>query len=302
MISGKSTLPGLLRLTRHPARPKSFLVQCECLGKSVTAILDTGATCSVISSAHVPAEAIQPGFATPIKVANGNVLLCDERTEVTVVLGNLQLRQKCFVIPTDAFALILGMDFVRRYVQGILLEPDRLVVSGQEFPLNIGSEEVFRVFKTESYQLLPKLKEQAIRELSISPSELNPSLPGPALTVSSGGETIVSSCNVDLFASAKNRNETRFCSAQNSAWQYNWKEFGLSWANPPYSKIHMLLTKVALEETDLVLLTPVWGRSKIDQPWTSLLEKLAVRSVPLDRKSTRLNSSHSQQSRMPSSA
>ena len=277
-------MPLLLKLTDHPDKPEAFLVPCSCAEAKLTAILDTGATCSVVSDSFVPAKDVVKSFATPIKVASGQVIFCDGRAEVVVELGNLRLTQKCYVMKTDAFKLVLGMDFIRKQVDGILLNPDRLIVNRQEFPLEIATEyqkTVFRTFRTESYQLIPKLKDRAILELAVTSEELNSSLEQPPYTLSPESVPIVSNCNVDLFASAKNRNENKFLCAENSAWQYHWGELGLCWANPPFSKIFWLLTKVALEEADVILVTPQWGRSQMDRGWTELLDKLTVRSVPL---------------------
>ena len=283
----KPDLEVLFRVTRHPSA-KGFLIPCSLSGgEKLTALLDTGATCSVISSYVVPRNSIVPGGAIPIVVANGEIKICSGLVNVVVEVGTKTITRKCFVMETDAFELVLGMDFVREECGGILLNPDRLIINGEAIPVTPqGASFVshnFRMFKTEAYQLLPSLKSDSIRELAILPSELNPTC-SPPLTpnpVAWGESFIVSSCEVDLFASLKNRNEKLFCCVQNSAWSYDWKQLGLTWANPPFSQIHQVLTKVALEETDMVLLTPDWGRSKMDQKWCTLLAKLTVRQVTL---------------------
>ena len=46
----------------------------------------------------------------------------------------------------------------------------------------------------------------------------------------------------------------------------------MPWCNPPFSRIACVLTKVAIEKCDMVLLTPEWETS-----WTSLLDRLTVK-------------------------
>ena len=275
-----------LRITNHPAKPGGFYLPCSVQGKFVRALLDTGATCSVVSSDIVPPEHIYRDEAVPIKVASGEVVFCVGRADVVVGLGTQKVTRRCFVMDTDAFKLVLGMDFIRAEVNGILLNPDRLIVGGETFPMTLCAEYeslFFRMFKTESYQLKPQYKDAAILELSITPSELGPECkpvlsPNPDLQ---GDPFIVSKCEVDLFASVKNKNEALFCSTQNSAWGYDWKSLGLTWANPPFSKMEQVLTKVAMEKCDMILVTPIWSGSSEDQEWNTLLSKLTVRQVPL---------------------
>lgn len=150
------------------------------------------------------------------------------------------------------------------------------------------------------YQLLPCVRSNAILALSIRPCELDLSVCAPPRIVATdvhtlfckckgheitstvtltGSTELVSGCEVDMFASLKNRNEEMFCSIENSAWNYSFKRLGLGWANPPFGCIRKLLTKVALEEADMIVLTPDWP----DKNWSGLLESLTVRRVSLPR-------------------
>ena len=251
------------------------------------ALIDTGATCSVVAARAVPPNAVIQEVSTAIKVASGEVVVCTGRVPITVELGTHKITQQCFVMQTEAFSLVLGMDFVRKHVEGILLNPDRIIVKGQEFPMTPFSEyqqSNFRMFRTESYQLIPSLKYQAIVSLGITQSELDPAVVAPALTTNpdlQGERLVVSGCNVDLFASLKNRNERLFCCTSNSAWVYDWKNLGLVWANPPFSKMLQTLTKVALEEADMILVAPLWEHRKSAAKWSELLKRLTVRQVLL---------------------
>ena len=144
------------------------------MGKPLQALIDTGATCSVVSAQAVPPGVDTEEVSTAIKVASGEVVACTGRVPITVELGTHKITQKCFVMDTKAFSLVLGMDFVRKHVQGILLHPDRLIVGGEEFSMSLHPEyqqSNFRMFRTESYQLIPGLKSQAIVSLNVSAQE-----------------------------------------------------------------------------------------------------------------------------------
>ena len=279
--------PVLLKITEHPTKPGAFKLPCRCSGKPLQALIDTGATCSVVSAQAVPPGVETEEVSTAIKVASGEVVACTGRVPITVELGTHRIIQKCFVMDTKAFSLVLGMDFVRKHVQGILLHPDRLIVGGEEFLMSPHPEyqqSNFRMFRTESYQLIPALKTQAIVSLNVSPQELGPSELVPPITTNPdlhGEKVIISSCNVDLFASLKNRNERMFCCTSNSAWVYDWRSLGLTWANPPFSKMMQTLTKIALEEADMILLAPLWEHKKSAEKWSELLKRLTVRQVLL---------------------
>jgi len=51
------------------------------------------------------------------------------------------------------------------------------------------------------------------------------------------------------------------------------------WANPPFSKLARVLTKVALEKVKMVIITPDWGNSGQNAYWRRLLDRLTVRRL-----------------------
>ena len=55
----------------------------------------------------------------------------------------------------------------------------------------------------------------------------------------------------------------------------------LLWANPPFSKLSRVDTKIALDKCKMVLLTPDWGFSAPNGHWRSILDQLTVKRVPL---------------------
>ena len=51
-----------------------------------------------------------------------------------------------------------------------------------------------------------------------------------------------------------------YCSrCLNSAYLFSWKSMGLCYANPPFSQLAKVLTKIALEAARVVLCTLDWG-------------------------------------------
>ena len=135
-------------------------------------------------------------------------------------------------------------------VNGILLKPARLVVDNEMIPLREeqhGGRSVntlFRIFRTEAFQLIPDKRTRAMKDLGINPEKVK----------------------VDLFASPQNAQESLYCDVKNSAWRYDWNQLcesddELLWANPPFTKLDRVVTKAALEKAKIkmIIVTPDWG-------------------------------------------
>ena len=84
-------LPVLLKITDHPDKPGAFKLPCSCSGKSLSALIDTGATCSVVAAKVVPPMAEIQEVSTAITVASGEVVVCTGRVPITVELGRIEL-------------------------------------------------------------------------------------------------------------------------------------------------------------------------------------------------------------------
>jgi hypothetical protein len=94
-------------------------------------------------------------------------------------------------------------------------------------------------------------------------------------------------CGVDLFSTRKNRQENRFVTKQANAWSFDWHlldiQAGPLWANPPFSKLEKVLTKVVLDKCRLVLCHPTWmGRG--NERWSTLLDRLTIKRVTVKPK------------------
>ena len=201
-------------------------------------------------------------------MGNGQIVYSQGSTELQVQLGRHNLTQRVMVLDTTAFECVLGMDFMNHpLVNGILLKPARLVVDNEMIPLREENHTgrlvntLFRIYKTEAFQLIPDVRKRALQELGIN------------------AENVV----VDVFASEWNSHENLFCDKKNSAWRYDWNllresDDQLLWANPPFSKLEKVLTKVALEKTKMIIVTPDWGSSGGGSSglWRRLLDRLTV--------------------------
>ena len=113
---------------------------------------------------------------------------------------------------------------------------------------------VFRIFRTESYSLSSPLRDQVLQGLHV---------PKAFVTI-------------DLFANHVNKQESLYMTRENSAFRYNWsllrsQENQLLWANPPFSQLSKVVTKLCLEPTKMVLVHPDW----CDDYWAPLLKSIS---------------------------
>ena len=64
----------------------------------------------------------------------------------------------------------------------------------------------------------------------------------------------------ELFASKEQHMLQLYCSRYlNNAYRFYWKSMGLCYANPPFSQLAKVLTKIAPEGARVALCTPNWG-------------------------------------------
>ena len=67
----------------------------------------------------------------------------------------------------------------------------------------------------------------------------------------------------------------------NNAFRFFLKVMGLAYANPPFSLLAKVLTKIAYEGGRVVLCTPDWGCSGKHTYWRQLLDRMTVGRVQL---------------------
>ena len=66
-----------------------------------------------------------------------------------------------------------------------------------------------------------------------------------------------------------------------NAFSFFWKAMGLAYANPPFSLLAKVLTKIAYEGGRVVMCTPYWGCSGEHAYWRQLLDRMTVGRVQL---------------------
>ena len=115
-------------------------------------------------------------------------------------------------------------------------------------------------YRTENYQLARHVLEDGLAALQVSVDEIQ----------------------VELFASQQEHIMQLSCLKHlNNAFRFFWKAMGLAYANPPFSLLAKLLTKIAYEGGRGVMCTPDWGCSGEHAYWRRLLDRTIVGRVQL---------------------
>ena len=87
---------------------------------------------------------------------------------------------------------------------------------------------------------------------------------------------------MELFASQQQHIRQLYCSKHlNNAFHFFWKAMGLAYANPPFSLLAKVLTKITYEGGSVVMCTPDWGCSGEDAYWRHMLDRMTVGEVQL---------------------
>ena len=182
--------------------------------------------------------------------------------------GDEKVTQHCNVLDTDAFDIVIGTDFLRRNPQvrplslqlpyalhcnlgsGLFSVP--LELSGRK---ESGLRHVGRSYRTGNYQLVRPVLENGLAALHVDLSEVQ----------------------VELVASKEQHMMQLYCSRYlNNAYHFYWKSMGLCYANPPFSQLAKVLTKIVLEGARVVLCTPDWGATGEHACWRRLLDCMTV--------------------------
>ena len=194
--------------------------------------------------------------------------------DVTICLGAETVTQQRSVLDTDAFDIIIGTDFLRRNPQVEILSLQRPYSPHCDFgsglfpvPLELSGrrESGLRYtaktnYRTENYQLARHVLENGLAALQVTLDEFQ----------------------VELFASQQQHIMQLYCSKHlNNAFRLFWKEMGLAYANPPFSLLGKVLTKIAYEGGRVVMCTPDWGCSGEHAYWRPMLDRMTVGRVQL---------------------
>ena len=234
------------------------------------AVLDTGATLSIVARRLL--KTFKKTTTVAIRVGDGRTIHSLGWVHVTICLGDETVTQHCKVLDTDAFDIIT--DFLRRNPVVKMLSLQRPYsmhcdlgsgVFCVPFGLSGGKESVLRYaaktnYRTESYQLACHVLENGLAALQVSLDEMQ----------------------VILFASQPQHIMQLYCSKHlNNAFRFFWKAMGLAYANPPFSLLAKVLTKIAYEGGRVVMCTPDWGCSGEHAYWRRMLNRMTVGRLQL---------------------
>ena len=192
-----------------------------------------------------------------IRVGDGRTIHSLGGVDVTVCLGPEEVTQHCKVLDTDAFdPLVKLLSLQRPYtlhcnsgsgLYSVPLELPGLKESGLRY--------VNRSYRTENYQLVRPVLEKGLAALQLDLNEIQ----------------------VELFASKEQHLMQLYCSWYlNNAYRFYWGSMGLCYANPPFSQLAKVITKIALEGARMVLCTPDWGTTGEHTYWRRLLDRMTV--------------------------
>ena len=201
-----------------------------------------------------------------IRVGDRRTIHSPGQVDVTVCLGDEQVTQHCKVLDTDAFDIVIGTDFLRRNPKVKRLSLQRPYALHCDFgsglfsvPLELsgrkesGLRYVNRSYRTENYQLVRPALENGLAALQVDLNEVQ----------------------VELFASKEQHMMQLYCSRYlNNAYRFYWRSMGLCYANPRFSELAKVLTKIALEGARVVLCSTDWGSTGEHAYWRRLLDRM----------------------------
>ena len=236
------------------------------------AVLNTGATLCIVARRLL--TTFRKTKTVAVRVGDGRTIDSLGGVDVSICLGDETVTQHCRVLDTDAFDIVIGTDFLQRNPQvkmlslqrpysphcdfGIRLFSIHLELSGRkEYRLRYATTTNYR---TEHYQLARHFLGNRRAALQVSPDEIQ----------------------VELFASQQQHIMQLYCSKHmNNAFRFFRKAMGLEYANPPFSLLAKVLTKIAYEGDRVVMCTPHWGCTGENAYWRQLLERMTLGGVQL---------------------
>ena len=214
------------------------------------AVLDTGTTLSIVARRLL--KTIKKTKTVAIRVGDGRTIHSLGGIDVTICFGDETVTQHCRVLDTDAFDIVIGTDFLRRNSQVKMLSLQRPYLVHCQFGSGLFSASLELSgrkesglcyaaktnYRTENYQLSRQVLENGLAALHVTLDEIQ----------------------VELFASQQQHIMQFYCSKHlNNAFRFFLKAMGLAYANPPFSLLAKVLTKIAYEGGRVVMCTPDRG-------------------------------------------
>ena len=236
------------------------------------AVLDAGATLSIVARRLL--MTFKKTKTVAIRVGDGRTIHSLGGVDVTICLGEQTVTQHCRVLDTDAFDIVIGNDFLRRNPQVKMLYLQRPYSLHCDFGSGLfsvplersgGKESGLRYaaktnYRTENYQLARHVLENGLAAPQVTLDEIQ----------------------VELFANQQQQIMQLNCSQHlNNAFRFFWKAMGLAYANPPFSLLGKVLTKIAYEGGRVVMSIPDWGCSGEHAFWGRMLDRMTVGRVQL---------------------
>ena len=236
------------------------------------AVLDTGATVSIVARGLL--KTFKKTKTVAIRVGDGRTIHSLGGGDVTICLGDETVTQHCRVLDTDAFVIVIGTDFLRRKPQVKMLSLQRPYSLHCDFcsglfsvPLELSrrKESGLRYaaqthYRTANYQLARHVLVNGLAALQVSLDEIQ----------------------VESFASQQQHIMQLYCSKHlNNAFLFFWKAMSLAYANPPFSLLAKVLTKIPYEGGRVVICAPDWSCSGEHAYWRRLLDRMTVGRVQL---------------------
>ena len=209
-----------------------------------------------------------------IRVGHGRTIHSLGGVDVSICLGDETVTQHCRVLYTEAFDIVIGTEFLRRNPKVKMLSLPRPYSlhcnfgSGLFFvPLELSgrNKSVVRYtaktnYRAENYQLARHVLENGLAALQVSHDEIR----------------------VESLTSQQQHIMQLYCSKHlGNAFLFFCKAMGLAYANPPFSLLAKVITKIAYEGGRLVMCFPDWGCSGEHAYWRQLLNQMTVRRVQL---------------------
>ena len=236
------------------------------------AVLDSGATLPIVAR-RLP-KTFKKTKTVSIRVGDGRTIHSLGGVDVTICLGDETVTQHCRVLDTDAFDIVIGTNFLRRNRQVKMLSLQRPYSLHCDFgsglfsvPLELSGRKESGLryaaktnYRTENYQLACHVLGNGLAALQVNLDEIQ----------------------VELFASQQQHIMQLYCLKHlNNAFRFFWKAMGLAYANPPFSLLAKVLTKIASEGGRVVMCTPDWVCSGEHAYGRRMLDRMTVERVQL---------------------
>lgn len=102
-----------------------WILKASVNGTVVDALIDSGATISVVAKRFVPDHQLNRELSIPVQVASGQTVYTLGTSDLIVELDSTLFKQKVQVLETSAFDAILGLDFLTQNPRcgGVLTQP-----------------------------------------------------------------------------------------------------------------------------------------------------------------------------------